>query len=70
VSGGPRCFAWQNTGTLADINVRNHKNNWGWTPLMIAQGHGPGNFRPASDTIAAIERVRLTASHRSSRSVA
>ena len=24
---------------------------------MIAQGHRPGNFRPAPDTIAAIEKV-------------
>ena len=38
----------------ADINVWNRKNKWGWTPLMIAQGHRPGNFRPAPDTIAAI----------------
>ncbi|MCI0357482.1 MAG: ankyrin repeat domain-containing protein [Planctomycetaceae bacterium] len=41
----------------ADIKVWNLKNKWGWTPLMIAQGHRPGNFRPAPDTIAAIERV-------------
>jgi ankyrin repeat protein len=40
----------------ADINVWNRKNKPGWTPLMIAQGHRPGNFRPAPDTIAAIER--------------
>jgi ankyrin repeat protein len=41
----------------ADIGVWNRKNNAGWTPLMIAQGHRPGNFRPAPDTIAALERV-------------
>lgn len=41
----------------ADIRVWNRKNRWGWTPLMIAQGHRPGNFRPAPETIAAIERV-------------
>jgi ankyrin repeat protein len=41
----------------ADINVWNRKNKWGWTPLMIAQGHRPANFRPAPDTIAAIEKV-------------
>jgi ankyrin repeat protein len=40
----------------ADINVWNRKNKPGWTPLMIAQGHRPGNFRPAPDTIAAVER--------------
>jgi ankyrin repeat protein len=41
----------------ADIQVWNRKNRWGWTPLMIAQGHRPGNFRPSPETIAAIERV-------------
>ena len=41
----------------ADINVWNRKNKWGWTPLMIAQGHRPGNFRPAPESIAAIEKV-------------
>jgi ankyrin repeat protein len=40
----------------ADIKIWNCKNKLGWTPLMIAQGHRPGNFRPAPDTIAAIER--------------
>jgi uncharacterized protein len=41
----------------ADIHVWNRKNKAGWTPLMIAQGHRPANFRPAPDTIAAIERI-------------
>ena len=41
----------------ADIRVWNRKNRWGWTPLMIAQGHRPGNFRPSPETMAAIERV-------------
>jgi ankyrin repeat protein len=41
----------------ANINVWNRKNKHGWTPLMIAQGHRPGNLRPAPDTIAAIEQV-------------
>jgi ankyrin repeat protein len=40
----------------ADIKVWNNKNKAGWTPLMIAQGHRPGNFRPAPDTIAAVEK--------------
>jgi ankyrin repeat protein len=43
----------------ADINVWNRKNKLGSTPLMIAQGHRPANFRPAPDTIAAIERAML-----------
>lgn len=41
----------------ADINVWNRKNKWGWTPLMIAQGHRPGNFRPDPATISAFEKV-------------
>jgi len=43
----------------ADISVWNRKNKFDWTPLMIAQGHRPGNFRPAPETIAAIHRVML-----------
>jgi ankyrin repeat protein len=41
----------------ADINVWNRKNKYGWTPLDIAQGHRPGNFKPAPDTIEAILQV-------------
>jgi ankyrin repeat protein len=40
----------------ADIKVWDRKNKAGWTPLMISHGHRPGNFRPAPDTIAAVER--------------
>ncbi len=45
----------------ADINVWNRKNKCNWTPLLIAQGHRPGNFRPAPETIAVIERVMQAA---------
>jgi ankyrin repeat protein len=45
----------------ADVRVWNNKNKWGWTPLMIAQGHRPGNFRPAPDTIAAIAKTLQSA---------
>jgi ankyrin repeat protein len=45
----------------ADIAVWNRKNKDGWTPLMIAQGHRPGNFRPAPETIAAIEEIMRAA---------
>lgn len=41
----------------ADIEIWNCKNKSGWTPLLIAQGFRPGNFKPAADTIAAIESV-------------
>ncbi|HUG93706.1 MAG TPA: ankyrin repeat domain-containing protein [Planctomycetaceae bacterium] len=43
----------------ADLKIWNRRNKWGWTPLLIAQGHRPGNFRPAPETIAAIQRVML-----------
>lgn len=45
----------------AKIEVWNKKNRYGWTPLLIAQGYRPGNFRPLADTIAAIEKVMLAA---------
>jgi ankyrin repeat protein len=45
----------------ADINIWNRKNKCDWTPLLIAQGHRPGNFRPAPETIGAIERVMQAA---------
>lgn len=45
----------------ADIKKWNRKNKWNWTPLMIAEGHRPGNFRPSPETIAAIERVMQAA---------
>lgn len=41
----------------ADVNVWNTKNKFGWTPLLIAQGHRPGNFRPSAETILAVENV-------------
>lgn len=41
----------------ADPDIWNKKNKLGWTPLMIANGHRPGNFRPSAETIAAIESV-------------
>jgi len=39
----------------ADPAVWNRKNKWNWTPLMIADGHRPGNFRPDPNTIDAIK---------------
>ncbi len=43
----------------ASSAIWNRKNSWGWTPLMIAQGHRPGNFRPAPQTILAIEKCLI-----------
>ncbi|HET6409470.1 MAG TPA: ankyrin repeat domain-containing protein [Chthoniobacteraceae bacterium] len=45
----------------ARIDVWNRKNRYGWTPLAIAEGHRPGNFKPSAETIAALHRVMLAA---------
>lgn len=45
----------------ADITIWNQKNRRGWTPLMIAQGHRPGNFRPSPETTIAIQRLMQSA---------
>lgn len=41
----------------ADITLWNTKNKKRWTPLLIAQGFRPGNFKPSQATIDAIETV-------------
>jgi hypothetical protein len=41
----------------AKIEAWNHKNKYGWTPLAIAEGYRPGNFKPSPETIAAFQRV-------------
>jgi ankyrin repeat protein/fermentation-respiration switch protein FrsA (DUF1100 family) len=45
----------------ASVDVWNHENRAGWTPLVIAIGYRPGNFRPSSATIAAIEEAMTAA---------
>jgi ankyrin repeat protein len=45
----------------AKIETWNRKNKYGWTPLMIAEGHRPGNFKPSAETIAALRRVMAAA---------
>lgn len=41
----------------ADIRVWNKENRKGWTPLLIAQGFRPGNFRPIQYTEDALVEV-------------
>jgi ankyrin repeat protein len=41
----------------ARVEVWNRKNRYGWTPLSIAEGHRPGNFKPSPETIAALRRL-------------
>jgi hypothetical protein len=41
----------------AKFEVWNRKNQRGWTPLLIAEGHRFGNFKPSFETIAAIHEL-------------
>ena len=45
----------------ADIEVWNRKNKYGWTPLMIAEGQRPGNFKPSAETVVALHQVMRAA---------
>ena len=41
----------------AKIDIWNRKDKQGWTPLIIAQGHRFGNYKPSPVTVAAIEKI-------------
>ncbi len=41
----------------AKLEIWNQKNKRGWTPLLIAEGHRFGNFKPGFTTIAAFHEV-------------
>lgn len=41
----------------ARVDGWNRKNRHGWTPLLIAEGHRPGNFKPSAETAAAIRAL-------------
>ena len=43
----------------ADIKVWSRKSNQGRTPLSIAQGYRPGNFKPSFETVEAIKKLML-----------
>jgi len=45
----------------AEPSVWNRKNKYGWTPLMIAEGYRPGNFKPSAETIEAFHDVMRAA---------
>ena len=45
----------------AKIELWNQKNRYGWTPLTIAEGFRPGNFKPSAETIEAIHKVMRAA---------
>jgi ankyrin repeat protein len=41
----------------ARVDVWNRKDRYGWTPLAIAEGHRPGNFKPSPETLEALHRA-------------
>jgi ankyrin repeat protein len=45
----------------AKVEIWNRKNKYGWTPLSIAEGHRPGNFKPSAETVAPLRQVMLAA---------
>ena len=45
----------------AKISIWNRPNTYGWTPLRIAEGHRPGNFKPSFQTVDALRRVMIAA---------
>jgi ankyrin repeat protein len=45
----------------AKIEIWNHKDKYGWTPLTIAEGFRPGNFKPSKETIEAIHAAMRAA---------
>jgi ankyrin repeat protein len=45
----------------ADVQIWNQKNKRRWTPLLIAEGHRPGNFRPSAETIVAVHQAMRAA---------
>jgi ankyrin repeat protein len=45
----------------AKIETWNTTNRWGWTPLRIAEGYRPGNFKPSYETVAALKEVMSAA---------
>jgi len=45
----------------AKPEIWGQKNKHGWTPLLIAEGYRPGNFKPSHETADAIRRALLAA---------
>jgi ankyrin repeat protein len=43
------------------IDGWNRKNRHGWTPVLIAEGFRPGNFKPSVETLAALHDVMRAA---------
>jgi ankyrin repeat protein len=44
-----------------DVSVLKIKNKHGWTPMHIAEGYRPGNFKPSAATVTGLESIMLLA---------
>jgi ankyrin repeat protein len=56
----PKVVRWlAENGAKPDVWLR--KNKWNWTPVMIAEGFRPGNFKPSVETLEALHEVLRTA---------
>jgi ankyrin repeat protein len=56
----PKVIQWL-ADKRANIEIWNRKNKYGWSPLLIAEGHRPGNFKPSAETAAALRRLMQAA---------
>ncbi|MCZ6890591.1 MAG: ankyrin repeat domain-containing protein [Gammaproteobacteria bacterium] len=54
-------IVWLLADSNADPDIWRKPNKRGWTPLHIAEGYRPGNFKPAPATIEALNRIMLVA---------
>jgi len=41
----------------AKIETWHQKNKYGWTPITIAEGFRPGNFKPSAETLEALHAI-------------
>jgi len=52
----PKMVGWL-AASGAEVGLWNRKNQWGWTPVLIAEGFRPGNFKPSAETLAALHQA-------------
>ena len=43
-----------------DVATCDHRNKYGWSPVMIAQGKRPGSFKPSPETVAALQEIGVS----------
>lgn len=52
----PKIVEWLAAHGARD-SVWNHRNKYGWTPLLIAKGFRHGNFKPSPETVDALKKI-------------